>query len=133
MKTGGLKRLLRAVLIMVLVAQPPAARGALTIEIIGAGANQVPIAIVPFRAEGGIPQPVTPVVAADLQRSGLFRMVDAGGLNPPPHEPQDVNYETWRTRGAEALVIGSVSPLPDGRFDVRFRLMDVVKQTQLAG
>ena len=130
---GRLKRALRAIAVLILVALPLAARAALTIEIIGAGANQVPIAIAPFRAEGGIPQPVTPVIAADLQRSGLFRMVDAGGLNPPPYEPQDVNYATWRSRGAETLVIGSVSPLPDGRYDVRFRLMDVVKQTQLAG
>ena len=54
-------------------------------------------------------------------------------MNPPPYEPQDVNYGTWRTRGADALVIGSVSPRPDGRYDVHFRLMDVAKQTQLAG
>jgi TolB protein len=59
--------------------------------------------------------------------------VDAGGLNPPPHEPQDVDYATWRARGADAIVIGAVSPLPDGRYDVRFRLMDVAKQAQLAG
>ncbi|HKA39801.1 MAG TPA: Tol-Pal system beta propeller repeat protein TolB, partial [Burkholderiales bacterium] len=51
----------------------------------------------------------------------------------PPHEPQDVNYATWRARGAEAVVIGTVSPLSNDRYDVRFRLMDVAKQQQLAG
>ncbi len=103
------------------------------LEIIGAGANQFPIAVVPFRAEAGIAQPLTPVIAADLAHSGVFRTVDAGGLNPPPYEPQDINWATWRTRGADALVIGSVAPLPDGRFEVRFRLMDTAKQAQLAG
>jgi TolB protein len=88
---------------------------------------------VPFRAETGLAQPVTPVIASDLARSGLFRMVDSGGLNPLPHEPQDLNYPVWRARGADAVVIGTVAPLPDGRYDVRFRLMDVAKQTQLAG
>jgi len=118
---------------VVLAALPPAAHAVLTIEIIGTGGNQFPVAIAPFRSEANLPQPLTPVIAADLARSGVFRIVDAGGLNPPPHEPQDVNYATWRARGADALVIGSVSLLPDGRYDIRFRLMDVAKQAQLAG
>ncbi|OGA25866.1 MAG: Tol-Pal system beta propeller repeat protein TolB [Betaproteobacteria bacterium RIFCSPLOWO2_02_FULL_67_26] len=116
-----------------MLAFPPAARAVLTIEIVGTGANQFPVAIVPFRAEPGLQQPVTPVVSADLARSGLFRMVDAGGLNPPPYEPQDVDYATWRARGADAVVIGTIAPLPGGRYDIRFRLMDVAKQAQLAG
>ncbi len=109
------------------------AHAALTIEVIGTGAKQIPVAIVPFRAEEGLSQKVTPVVAADLTNSGLFKMIDAGGINPLPSDPQDVNYGTWRTRGADAVVIGSVSPRSDGRYDVQFRLMDVTKQTQLAG
>jgi TolB protein len=111
----------------------PVAHSQLRIEIIGSGATQIPIAIVPFRAEGGLAQPLTPVVTADLERSGFFRMIDPGGVVPVPHEPGEVNYETWRARGADALVIGSVTPLPDGRFNVQFRLMDVFKQVQLAG
>ena len=130
---GSWYRLLFAVVIPLSFALSPAARGALTIEIIGSGATQYPVAIVPFRAEAGTPQPVTPVVAADLIRSGVFRMVDAGGVSPTPHEPQEVNFATWRARGAEAVVIGTVAQLPDGRYDVRFRLMDVAKQAQLAG
>lgn len=107
---------------------------ALTIEIIGAGANQIPIAIAPFRAEEPLGQQrLTPVVGANLARSGLFRTVDAGGIVPVPSEPGEVNYAQWRARGAEALVIGAVAQLPDGRYEVRFRLMDVVKGTQLAG
>jgi TolB protein len=106
---------------------------ALTIEIVGAGANQIPIAIAPFRAEEGTPQPLTPVIAADLTRSGLFKSVDAGGIVPVPTEPEQVNYPQWKSRGAEALVIGTVNPTGDGRFEVRFRLMDVVKGAQIAG
>jgi TolB protein len=118
---------------LALLALGSAARAALTIEIIGSGANQIPVAIVPFRGEEALPQKITPVVAADLTRSGLFRMIDPGGVVPVPYEPADVNYATWRGRGAEALVIGSALPMPDGRYEVRFRLMDAVKQVQLAG
>ena len=133
MSYGLLHRFFRAAVVLVLLAFPPAARAVLTIEIVGTGANQFPVAIVPFRAEPGLQQPVTPVVSADLARSGLFRMVDAGGLNPPPYVPQDVDYATWRARGADAVVIGTIAPLPGGRYDIRFRLMDVAKQAQLAG
>jgi TolB protein len=107
------------------------AHAALTIEIIGAGANQIPIAIAPFGAENGAS--VTPVIAADLTRSGMFKTIDPGGIVPMPSEPEQVNYAQWKSRGAEALVIGSIVPIADGRHEVRFRLMDVVKGVQLAG
>jgi TolB protein len=126
-------KLKNAIFLLALLLAPSLAHAALTIEIIGAGANQTPIAIVPFRAEDGLAEKMTPVIAADLARSGLFKTVDAGGMVPVPYEPDQVNYPQWRVRGAEAVVIGSVSRLPDGRYDIRFRLMDVVKQTQLAG
>lgn len=110
-----------------------AASAQLRIEVIGGGASQIPVAIVPFRAEQGLAQQLTPVVAADLARSGLFKTIDPGGMNPVPHEPEQLNYPQWRARGADAVVIGTVSKAPDGRYDIRFRVMDAVKQTQIAG
>jgi TolB protein len=111
----------------------PAARAQLTIEITGAGANQIPVAIVPFANEERLTQPLTPVIVANLQRSGLFRVVDLAGLKPLPFEPGEVRYAEFQKRGADALVIGTTNPLPDGRIEVRFRLMDVARQAQLAG
>ena len=111
---------------------PVTASAALTIDIIGSGANQIPIAVLPFRDESGLKQPITPVIAADLARSGLFKLVDAGGAKPQ-HEAEQIDYPQWRARSADAVVIGSVLPLPDGRYEVRFRLMDAARQTQLAG
>jgi TolB protein len=124
---------IRYVLAFALLAVPITLHAALTIEIIGGGASQIPIAIAPFRAEDGLAQKITPVVAADLARSGLFKIIDSGGMVPVPHEPEQVNYPQWRARGAEAVVIGSIAQLSDGRYDIRFRLMDATKQTQLAG
>ncbi len=124
--------LLRTMMLLLLFVSGNAG-AAMTIEIVGAGASQIPVAIVPFRAEEGLAQRLTPVVAADLTRSGLFRMVDPGGMNPVPYEPEQVDFSQWRARGAEAVVIGSVTKAADGRYDIRFRVMDVVKQTQIAG
>jgi len=105
----------------------------LRIEVIGGGATQIPVAIVPFRAEEGLTQRLTPVVVADLARSGLFKIVDAGGMNPVPYEPGQLNYPQWRARGVDAVVIGSVTKARDGRYEIRFRVMDAAKQTQIAG
>ena len=128
-----LSKLYKTTILLALLVAPGMLHAALTIEIVGAGANQIPIAIAPFRTEDALAQKITPVIAADLARSGLFKTVDAGGMVPMPYEPEEVSYPQWSARGAEALVIGSVTRLPDGRYDIRFRLMDVVKQTQLAG
>jgi TolB protein len=124
---------LRTICLFALLAVPAVSHAALTIEIIGGGASQVPISIAPFRAEDALAQKITPVIAADLARSGLFKVIDSGGMVPVPHEPEQINYPQWRARGTEAVVIGTVVLLPDGRYDIRFRLMDAVKQTQLAG
>ena len=110
----------------------PAANAALTIEIIGSGATQIPIAIAPFRDEQGLPTQLTSVITADLVRSGLFKAVDTGGVVPVPHEPDQISYPQWKARGAEALVIGNVVNR-GGQYEISFRLMDVLKGAQLTG
>ena len=132
MRRSGFPALLATCLLALFVCIP-ASQAALTIEIVGSGATQIPIAIVPFRTEESLTQKITEVVAADLQRSGLFRMVDPGGVVPVPYEPEQLDYAQWKARGAEAIVIGSIQQAADGRYDIRFRLMDPLKQTQLAG
>jgi len=110
-----------------------AARGQLTIEITGGGGNQIPIAVLQFAGEAVLPTSITSIIEADLLRSGRFRAQYAGGVNPLPTEPSQVNFGDWKTRNTDAIVIGGVQRLPDGRFEVRFRLLDVPKQAQLAG
>jgi TolB protein len=113
---------------MALVFAVPA-RAQLTVEIIGGGATQLPIAIVPFGREADYPLGITGVVGADLQRSGLFRLVETGAARPA--DPAGVSYAEFRGRGAEAVVVGSMTPAGGGQVDVRFFLLDPVKQTQL--
>ncbi|MEW6312875.1 MAG: Tol-Pal system beta propeller repeat protein TolB [Pseudomonadota bacterium] len=126
-------KLIRCCVWLLLLACSQPLHAALTIEIVGGGANQVPIAVAPFLAEDKLPQSITEVVRADLQRSGLFKLVDATGVTPPPSEPAEVVYPTWQARGADMLVIGSIIAKPDGNFEARFRLMDVTKQAQVLG
>ena len=111
----------------------PLARAQLSIEITGAGAQRIPIAIVAFAGEGALGQSISAIVRADLERSGLFRGLEVPPLAPHPTEAARVNYAEWRSRLADALVLGSVAARPDGRFEVRFKLFDTVKQQDLSG
>jgi len=110
------------------------AHAQLSIEITGAGGTRTPIAIAPLAGEGALgPTAISAIVRADLERSGQFRALELPPLNPTPTEASTVNYSEWRARLADALVVGSVSSRPDGRFEVRFRLHDTVKQAALGG
>jgi TolB protein len=109
-----------------------AARAQLTIDITTTGGRQIPIAVVPMSGESAQPQSVSEVIAADLSRTGLFKLVPTSGVSPVPTEPSEVNFPEWTSRSAEALVIGKIEPQGDGRLEVRFRLFDVAKSSQLA-
>lgn len=105
------------------------AQAQLRFEITGVGATQIPIAIAGFADESIAPQQVTAIIKADLARSGFFKIIDTGNAMS---ETSQINLSDWKSRGADALVVGSVQRLADGRFDVRYKLLDTVKSTQLS-
>ena len=101
------------------------------VEVSGVGLTQLPIAISAFRGEDSAPQKIAAIVQADLERSGQFRGVNSTG--PVMDEVTRPDVAMWRQKGADSLVLGSVSRLADGRYDVRFRLWDVVRGQDLGG
>ena len=101
------------------------------VEVSGVGLTQLPIAIAVFRGEAQAPQKIGAIVKADLERSGVFRPVDTAGLVADESTRPDLAL--WRQKGADSLVTGSVTPLADGRFDVRLRLWDVIRGQDLGG
>jgi TolB protein len=125
-----LSALVLLVAVAAAVASAPAA-AQMTVEITGVGSQQYPIAVASFKTEGSSPQDVAAIIRADLSRSGQFRMVEAG--SDAIAETDAVDYAQWRARGADTLVVGSVSTLADGRFDIRFKLFDNVKGSPLDG
>jgi TolB protein len=100
------------------------------VEITGVGATQLPIAIVRFRDEASSQQPIASIIRADLERSGQFRGIEGTTALDESSQPA---FAEWRSRSADALVAGSVTKLADGRFDVRYKLWDVVKGADLGG
>ena len=106
------------------------AQAQLRVETSGVGATQIPVAIAGFADETIAPQQVTAIIKADLARSGYFKIIDTGNSMS---ETTQINFGEWKSRGADALVVGSVQRLADGRYDVRYRLLDTVKSTSLSG
>ena len=103
----------------------------LSIEITGAGANRIPVAIANFAGDTAAAQVVTATVRADLERSGLFKLIDPAGATLD--ENAQINFADWKGRGADALAAGSLTRAPDGRMQARFRVYDTQKQVALGG
>ena len=127
----GLNLIASSVLALSSLSLVPTAHAELTIEITGAGANRIPVAIADFGGEFGSARALTSVVRGDLERSGVFRMVDTSGISMT--ETTSPAFGDWKSRGADALAAGSVKPDSGGRLEARFQLYDVTRQTPLGG
>lgn len=120
--------------LFVLLAFP--AQAAMTIEIVGGVSNRIPLAVLPFgvkQADGAHADAtlaIADVVAADLGRSGYFKLVESKD-SVSPADPQTLSLPVWKGRGADAVLMGQVLPASAGKLEVRFWLMDAVRQTQL--
>jgi len=108
-----------------------AAHGQLAIEITGAGARQIPIAIADFSGDPTQARAISTIVREDLARSGLFRIIPAD--DALLHENSAVDFDLWKNRGADALAAGSIAIGTNGRLEAKFRLYDVNQQINLTG
>ena len=104
-------------------------RAELIIEITKGIESSVPIAIVPFSGQN---QKVSTIVANDLERSGLFKLLASSDMLTTPTKTKQVRFRNWKALGQEYLVIGQVSPIA-GKYQVQFQLFDVYKGKQLLG
>jgi TolB protein len=119
-------------------ATAPAQSGPLHVDITQGNLNPMPIAIVDFLAGNPAAQQVggdiAGVIRADLDRSGLFHPIDQNAfiehiqaLEVPPR------FADWKIISAQALVVGQITPMPEGRIQVEFRLWDVYSEQFLTG
>ena len=110
---------------------PMVANAQFRVDVAGVGLTQRPFAIAPFKGRDLLTSKVDDIVTADLERSGLFRVVPMDSEQLDESSRPDLG--PWRGRGVDALITGSVNKLADGRWDVRFRLWDVVRAEDLGG
>ena len=125
------RRAVASLLAAVTVSATTLSHAQFRVEVSGVGLTQMPIAIATFRGEVQAPQKIGAIVKADLDRSGVFKTIDTSGV--VLDEAARPDMASFKQKGADSLVTGSVTPLADGRFDVRLRLWDVVRGLDLGG
>lgn len=132
---GAMAFVFRGLLVLLALALP--ARAQLELDVTRGNIQPVPIAIPAFLTLAGDPRlgpEIANVVASDLQRSGLFLPLDQTTFAERSANTSDVpNFANWRLANAQALVVGGVEQLADGRLRTEFRLWDVFAGNQVAG
>lgn len=126
----------RAMMIFIVLACPTGAANAqLTVQILRGMAESVPIAIVPlaWSGEGEVPHDVAATVQADLARSGRFRPLPREQLVEQPHAATEVDAGDWRMLKVDYVLVGRLTPLTDGRFQVQYELVSVANGQRLLG
>ena len=130
-----LKQLLFSSLCAALLAYTTPSYAVLTIIINEGKVAGIPISIVPFAMEGVSPNEQQPadVIDADLGLSGRFETIQRSNFLSAPHDLDSVQFKDWRLIKSEALVVGKVINIGNSQYEIRFRLIDVYREKQLAG
>ncbi|WP_241833911.1 Tol-Pal system beta propeller repeat protein TolB [Salinivibrio sp. MA440] len=93
-----------------------------------------PIGVIPFqwKGQGEMPEDIAGVVGSDLRRSGKFNPLSVSDMPQTPYKDADVDYNAWTSLGVDAVVTGTVTPTSDGRYQIDYQLIDIVRG-QLTG
>jgi TolB protein len=117
-----------------------AAAQGLRIDITGVGDKQIPVAVAPLVPaspnERVFAETVQEVLEANLRRTGAFSLLPVGPQFPVLSDNTPLSQDLflrWKNQGASALVVGSITRQPDGKVDLRFRLLDNLKSVDLGG
>ena len=106
------------------------AQARLTIEISDGVDNALPIAIVPLAwqgSSGGPPLDVAGLIREDLQRSGRFAPLPTFQMPQLPGEIQGINFDLWRGKSTEVMLVGRMAQVGVDEFRVTVALVDVFK------
>lgn len=91
-----------------------------------------PIAIVPFKANGGVPADVAQIISDDLRNSGKFSPIPRSNLPAQPGSAAEIMPDQWSALGADNVVVGQVSST-GGSYNVAYQLIDVLGTSGAAG
>jgi TolB protein len=133
-----IRRMFFGMILVAAAAFAAPAQAQLRVDITEGHLNPMPVAVTDFLGANApaqqVGRDVAGVIRANLDRSGLFRPVEPSAfieritaMEVPPR------FADWRVINAQALVVGQVTPLPDGRIRIDFRLYDVFGEQQLTG
>jgi TolB protein len=129
--------LVAALVLVVGVGFAQDARAQLIVDVVSGQNDPLPIAVTDFvgsEADATVGANISEVVAADLERSGLFDPINrAAFIQSAAEIGLFPRFGDWRTINAQALVTGLVEREADGRLKVSFRLWDTFSEKQVDG
>lgn len=133
-----MRRIRLFALVLVAGVLPMAAQAQLQIDINRANIEPLPIAVTDIHGEtdttADLGREIADVIRGNLNRSGLFRVIDSKAHLEDPADIQiRPNFADWRIIQSQALVVGNVRIGSDGRLRTEFRLWDVFSGIQLTG
>jgi TolB protein len=115
------------------LAPPRPAQAQVEVEIRRGQVRAIPIAIAEFSGNGPAHE-ITQIVSADLERSGLFRPIDpAAFIERAASVDAAPRFQDWKVINAQAVAVGRVTDIGDGRLRGEYRLWDVFSGRQIAG
>ena len=77
---------------------------------------------------------ITKLVVADLNNSGLFKVIDPKAYIQKISNPNVMpKFADWKVINAQALIVGSTQLDASGNIRIEFRLWDVFAEQQMAG
>ena len=102
----------------------------LTIDILKANNNAMPIAVVPFGSDTAT-EPLNRIISDDLARSGLFKPADK--FPEKPSNSTDINYGVWQAINLDYVVVGTVTPQANNQLTIQYELLSSNQQQRLLG
>ena len=110
----------------------------LKIDITSGYTEPTPIGINDFigftEEEKDVAKQITKLVIADLNNSGLFKVIDPKAYIQRITNPNIMpKFGDWKIINAQALIIGSTKLETNGNIRIEFRLWDVFAEQQMAG
>jgi len=114
------------------------AHAVVRLDVTSGNVQPMPIALPDFLpgspAETDTSRNITSIIAANLQRSGLFAPINpAAYIEKIANSDAVPRFPDWKAINAQALVIGRITRQGDGRLKAEFRLWDVFAGQQLTG
>lgn len=112
------------------------AKAELEIDVNGAMRDPMPIAIPEMIHDGfwvgQYAGKIRKVIIADLERSGLFRVIDENSyIQEFTSMDQEPTFIDWRAINAQALVQSAIREVDANNLKIEFRLWDVYAESQL--
>ncbi len=109
----------------------------LDIGLVSGNEASLPIVVVPMPYQGRNAAPdtdVAEIIRNDLNRSGQFKALAVANIpSPAPTRGSEIDFNAWRLKKQDFIVVGRLVDAPDGSFQIEYDLYDVAKRQRLLG